>query len=219
MKTFPALFASLIISLCCLSLNAEMTIKPKAAATHFYTVNFDEKLLDIFALAKTGKIIKSNEEPVAAITDTFYTIAAEKFKTDLNLELLPINELKGKVKYSNLYPDCPDIKKVLKAAKGYKYYVDYYVNIYSNTAPAADNMPTDIVTPMYAISFTVYDDNGKEFAKMHFVYKSKMPLTKNKQEYDKLGGHIKSNLCSLYSEALNELTIEYKKILQSKHYI
>jgi len=191
------------------------TLKDDKAVTHFYIVNIDEDLLDVSTSAKVNDKTPSRNEFVVGIIDTFYAIASERFKNELGLELLPLGELQGKVKYNSQYPNCPDmtnIKKVLKNAAGYKYYTDYFVNIFSdnNTDSSVKSAPNRI-RPLYAICFTIYDASGKQVKKIDMTYKSRKPLAENKQDMKDLNQQMKSKLSKFYSEALTGFAFEYKK--------
>ena len=212
---------SLLLCLSCLGLNAQ-TLPDKIAVTHFYMVNLDEDLANVFTYKSAKTPDKySVGDVVASIIDTFYTIAAERFKNELGLQLLPLNELKSRIKYNSLYPNCPDlsnIKKVLKCASGYNYYTDFFVNIFSelNTESPVRPLPNKI-KPLYAISFTLYDNTGKIVQKIDFSYKSRQALSESsKADFDRNSQQLKSKLCDLYAEALNGFEIVCKKKLTAQ---
>jgi len=217
MKTV-LLFA--LVTLCSLKSGAQTTSKDKAV-TYFYVVNLDDDLSRILSLKKvvekdsTAFDQKLNNEMIASIADTFYTITLEKFRHELGLELLPLNALQGQVKYNTKYPNCPDVsnvKKVLKSASGYKYYADYYVNVFSDVSIYSPVIPSPTgIKPLYAISLTIYDQTGKVLKKINLSYKSNKALVDLKADSNKSGEQMKSKLCNMYSEALNRVATEYKK--------
>jgi hypothetical protein len=211
MRTICILFVTLMMS--CFVSQAQTSPENKAV-THFYIVNLDEELVDVFTSTKTDNKTVAGNEFIQSVIDTFYTIASAKFKNELGLELLPLAELNGKVKYNNQFPNCPDmtnIKKVLKHASGYKYYMDYFVNVFSDVPESSvTSLPTRI-KPLYAISFTIYDGSGRQVKKIDLSYKSKKPLIENKQDMSRVSQVMKIKLSSYYSEALNGVTLEYKK--------
>jgi hypothetical protein len=210
----------------CLGLHAQ-SLNGEKAVTHYFMVNIDESIQDIFSSVKPEKNIpksKENQEKknriIEGIIDTFYTIASARVKEELGLELLPLNELHNKIKYSSEYPNCPkmtDIKKVLLSASGYKYYVDFYINIYSNFSEAAETSSPDRIKPLYAISFTLYDAKGKLVKKTNFSFRSKEVLVKETiKDQNFLGTYMKTNLCNYYNEALNGFSNLDKKKLTAE---
>lgn len=221
MKSLTGLFFVVLISV---SLVNAQSINSEKAATHFYIVNLDNELLDILnqtnAKGKLDAATMEKTDMVASIIDSVYNMSSQVFKSDLGLELLPLNELQSKIKYNSEFPNCPNmvnIKKVLKTASGYKYYADYFVNIFSGLNPDSQAKPSlNQIRPLYAISFTLYDGTGKIVKKMDFSYKSKKPLADNKKDAAKTNEEIKSKICSQYNLALNEFTAEYKKMLIAK---
>jgi hypothetical protein len=196
------------------------SLQTNQSVTYFYTVNFDKTLAQLFNSTDVNNTINesyntfTNNDVIAGIIDTFYCIASEKFRSELSMELLPLKELQGKVKYSMMYPKCPsitNIKKVMKSASGYQYYVDYYINVYSDLTPTLyDALPPTRIRPVYAISFTIYDSNGVQVKEIKLCYKSKKTLANEQEKLDKTSQKMKSQLCSFYSEALNQLTMAYK---------
>jgi len=188
------------------------------AVTHFYIVNFDNELLNFLNASKEDISNNSLNSPVTMlIMDTLYQISTQIFKKELGLELLPLNELQNKIKYNKTFPDCPDvfsINKVLKKASGYKYYIDYYVNIFSDvTNKSALTSSLSQIKPLYAISFTLYDSNGKVVKKFQYSYRSTEPLANDKEKKQISKQDIKTNLCSTYEVALKKFTSGYKKNL------
>lgn len=214
MKTLIIL---VFIIVSCVGLRAQ-SLQGSQPVTYFYTVNFDDNMVSIFNSSDTASSVPSttfdNSKFLASLADTFYCIAAEKFKAELGLELLPLNELQGKVKYSNAYPECPNlasIKKAVKTAAGYKYYVDYYVNVFSDLSPESTLEPNaKRIRPLYAISFTIYNRSGKPVKEIKLSYKSRKPLADEKEDMSAPSCQMKVKLCNFYNEALNELTEVYK---------
>lgn len=214
MKTLIILAVTI---LSCVGLKAQK-LQGSQPVIYFYTVNFDDNMVSIFnssdTLNNVSSTVLSNDKFLASLVDTFYCIAANKFKNELDLELLPLSELQGKVKYSNTYPECPNlanIKKAVKTAAGYKYYVDYYVNVFSDLSPESTLEPSaKRIRPLYAISFTIYNRNGKPVKEIKLSYKSRKPLADEKDDMFAPSCHMKAKLCSFYNEALNELTEVYK---------
>lgn len=189
------------------------------AATHFYIVNIDNDLLSIMNSINNENISGATVAGSIAnsIIDTIYEISAQTFRTQLGLDLLPLSELRDKIKYNKTYPECPDmvnINKVLKVASGYKYYVDFYVNIYSEiTNESVINPTPSQIRPLYAISFTLYDNTGKVIKKLQYSYQSPKVLEENKKRSVAIDKIVKTNLCGMYEIALKEFTSEYKKNL------
>lgn len=224
MKILTSLmFAALMMILG--NVNAQ-TPEAGKAATHFYIVNVDNALLNISGpgTAKNNDDedddIAIQNEVVTHIIDSIYTISSELFKSQLGLELLPLNELKSKIRYSSEFPNCPNttnIKRVLKKVSGYKYYADYYVNIFSgyNNEYLAKPHLTQI-KPLYALSFTLYDNSGKVVKRIDFSYRSKKPMFNSNKNVNISSEKVKTELCNLYTDALKEFTIEYKKVLLAK---
>lgn len=207
-KTFTYLF----FFLGCFSI-AKAQVSERAA-THFYTVNFDSKFQNYFSLddSKGDSLNYTlSNKFTQAIADSMYVISANAFKTELGLELLPLSELKDKVRYNNEYPNYPDaikIKKVLKSASGYKYYVDFYINVFSGYSIDPTERPSlNHVKPIYAISFTLYNGNGNILKKIQFSHPSSEPIVENKCDKKE---HVELLLCNLYKEAMKEFTNEYK---------
>jgi hypothetical protein len=210
-----------LLMMSCIGLNSQ-TLPGGRTATYFYIVNFDNNLNELFKL--TGSEVSSsidlveglNKKFTTNIIDTFYTIASEKFKTELGLELKPLSELTGKVKYNKSYPDCPsvdNVKKVIKSVSGYQYFVDYYVNVFSeNSDNPESSLSPSIVKPIYAISFTLYDTNGKTLKQIQLCYRAKKSLAKTHKMDKSTHQEIKSELCSFYSEALDQVAMVYKRI-------
>jgi hypothetical protein len=189
------------------------------SVTYFYTVNFDKTLANLFNSTDVNNTVNKsyntiNNNIIAGIIDTFYHIASEKFRNELNMELLPLKELQGKIKYNTMYPKCPNIvniKKVMKFASGYTYYIDYYINIFSDLTPNLyDALPPTRIKPVYAISFTLYNSTGEQIKEIKLCYKSKKNLVSEQENLNKTSQKMKSQLCSFYSEALNQLTMAYK---------
>jgi hypothetical protein len=215
MKNLSLFFV--IIFVVCFGLNAQ-SLQERRAVTHFYVVNLDEDLYNVFTQAKHESSPGVENELIASILDTFYTIASVKFRNELGLELLPLTELKDKIKYNSRYPNCPDmsnIKKVLKSVAGYDYYADYYVNVFSDlNTDSQVQTPLSRIKPLYAISFTLYNATGKIVEKIDFSYKSRKTLAENsKVDVNKNGQQLKSKLCDLYSEALNGFYVICRKKL------
>lgn len=210
-------FLSTILWFCCIGLNAQ-NLQGEKTVTHFYIVNIDNDLRDAITSNNSDvnylKTFSNNF--VASIIDTFYTIASEKIKSDLGLELLPLNELQHKIKYNREYPNCPDvynIKKVLKGVAGYKYYMDYYVNVFSDLNTDSPVIPSlTRIRPLFAISFTLFNDQGKPVEKVTYSYKSRKPLAEvNKQTNGSINEQLKTRLCDYYTEALNAFSEVCKK--------
>jgi hypothetical protein len=209
----------------CLGIHAQ-SLNGEKAVTHYFMVNIDESIQDIFSSVKPEKNIPKSKENleknriIEGIIDTFYTIAAGRVKDELGLELLPLNELHNKIKYSSEYPNCPkmtDIRKVLLNAPGYQYYVDFYINIYSNFSEAAETTSPDRIKPLYAVSFTLYDAKGKVVKKTNFSFRSNEVLVKETiKDQNYFGTLLKTNLCSYYSEALNGFSNLSKKKLTAE---
>ncbi len=214
MKTLIILAVTI---LSCVGLRAQ-ALQGTQPVTYFYTVNFDDNMVSIFNSSDTVNNVPSttfdNGKFLASLVDTFYCLAANKFKSELDLDLLPLSELQGKVKYSNTYPECPNlssIKKAVKSAAGYKYYVDYYVNVFSDLSPESTLEPNaKRIRPLYAISFTIYNRDGKAVKEIKLSYKSRQPLACEKEEMSAPSCQMKAKLCDFYNEALNELTEVYK---------
>ena len=224
MRKISLLFAVTLLSW--MGLNAQ-AIQGEKSVTHFYIVNLDENLFDVFSSgmvdSKTTKSIDNEvvDEFIAGVIDTFYTIAAEKFKEDIGLELLPLNELNNKIKYNKKYPNCPDmdnIKKVLKNVSGYKYYMDYFVNIFSDANTDFSAKPTpNRIKPLFAISFNLYDGTGKLIEKIDYSYKSNKSLSEgSKPGIRPKSQQMKVRLCNSYSDALNGFSIVCKRKLTAQ---
>lgn len=202
-------------------INAQTPID--TAVTYYYIVNLDEDLTDLFSSqnkddgnSHEGEQIQVSDSLIASIIDTFYTMATITFKKELGLELLPLNELQGKIKYHNVYPNCPDltnIKKVLKVSPGYDFYTDYFVNIFADVNSTTPGMISPYkVRPLYAISLTLYDPKGKLVKKINLSYKARKPLAEGKPgSKNPDSQQLKLKLCTSYSEALIEATKAYKK--------
>ncbi len=211
------IFLSLFISL--KGLNAAEEIKGEKAATLFYIVNLDDQMLDVFkqVKAKTDDASASDNkiEVTSGVIDSIYAISSDVFKDDLGLELLPLNELQNKVKYNSQFPNCPNegnnIKKAVKNATGYKFYVDFFVNIYSGLNPSPNSKVTaKQIRPLYAISFTIYNKSGNVTLKKEFTYRSNDTLADNKKGKKITEQDIMSKLYNTYRTALREFTSEYK---------
>lgn len=213
-----------ILTISCFGLNAQ-SLQGEKAATHFYMINMDESLTNVFSFEKTETQTYRNtsdqgsNEFISCIIDTFYAIASAKLKDELGLELLPLNELHNKIKYSSEYPNCPDminIKKVLKNASGYQYYADFFVNIYSTFPETSEKLALNEIKPLYAISFTLFDSKGSVIQKIEFSFKSKEPLAKTNKQNESLEQQIKKSLCLYYGEALNGFSTMCKKKLTAQ---
>lgn len=185
----------------------------------------DESLMNVFSFEKTenqtyrNSSDQGNNKFISCIIDTFYAIASAKLKDELGLELLPLNELHNKIKYSSEYPNCPDminIKKVLKNASGYQYYADFFVNIYSTFPETSEKLALNEIKPLYAISFTLFDSKGSVIQKIEFSFKSKEPLAKTNKQNESLEQQIKKSLCLYYGEALNGFSTMCKKKLTAQ---
>jgi hypothetical protein len=206
-----------IAILSCVGLRAQ-ALQGSQPVTYFYIVNFDDNMVSIFKSSDTLNNISTtpfdNGKYLASLIDTFYYIAAEKFKNELGLELLPLGELQGKVKYNNTYPECPhlpNIKKAIKTAAGYKYYVDFFVNVFSDLSPESTLEPAaHRIRPLYALSFSIYNRDGKPVKEIKLSYKSRKSLADGKENITSSTCEMKTKLCSFYNEALNELTEIYK---------
>ena len=202
-------------------MNAQ-NLQGEKSATHFFIVNFDENLYDVLTSAKADKksADANGKEFIASIIDTFYSIATEKLKSEIGLELLPLNELHDKIKYNKEYPNCPDmdnIKKVLKSASGYKFYMDYYINVFSDlNSDLTINLSPSKIRPLYAIRFVLYDGLGKPVEKIDFSYKSKKPLADGNKQVNRTGQQLKLRLCDFYNEALDGFSIVCRKKLTSR---
>jgi hypothetical protein len=189
---------------------------PEKAATHFYIVNFDTKFQDFFSLdgnSSDSLNYALTDQFTQSIADSMYVISANAFKNDLGLELLPLTELRDKVRYNSEFPNYPDavnIKKVLKSASGYKYYVDFYINVFSGFSIDPTEKPSlNHTKPIYAISFTLYNGNGNILKKIQFSHHSKELIIENPNTTDKKI-YVETLLCNLYEEAIKEFTTEYK---------
>lgn len=203
--------------------NAQLFNSEKAV-THFYIVNVDKNLLGLSNSTNVGDENKEIEEIrsdlLTNIIDSIYTLSSEMFKTEIGLELLPLGELKNKIAYNANFPKCPDmvnIKKVLKKASGYKYYADYYVNIFSGFNGEYLAKPHFAqIKPLYAICFTLYDNTGRIVKKIDFSYKSKVPFGNNKKGSVKTNQEVQTRLCDMYCDAFKEFAQEYKRVLVAK---
>jgi len=181
-----------------------------SAVTHFYIVNLDDKLLE--SINDINRLDNSKYLTHKSIIDTFYSISVSFFKDALGLELLPLNELRKKVKYNDQFPECPaavGVKRVIKSASGYEFYADYYVNVFS------DNVDNDneayAVKPLFAISFTLYDSFGNRVKQIEYSYKSRKALDiKNIENSPDKGEAIKGQYSELYSNALSSFFTHYK---------
>ena len=197
-------------------------LQGERSVTHFYIVNMDNDLMEILTGNENSKLSRSTgNEFIAGIIDTFYTIAAERLKSEIGLEMLPLAELQNKIKYSKEYPNCPrtdNIKKVLKSASGYKYYMDYFVNIFSDTYMESFSTPPPTrVKPLFAICFTLYDATGKPIEKVDFSYKSRKTLADpNRPTGQKLAQQMKSRLCEDYNDALDGFSVICRRKLTAQ---
>ena len=217
MKTIVGIFVALMVS--GVGLKAQ-SLQSNKTATHFFIVNMDENLLNVLNEIKndkkneTSSAVPIDKDLMESIIDTFYSISSEKFKIEFGIDLLPLNELQSKIKYSNLFPNCPDvvnIRKVIKNASGYKFYTDYFVNIFSdiNTDYPVKNALMHI-RPLYAFCFNLYDATGKLVKNIKFSYKSKKPLADNRLDIEKTKQQMKAELSQFYSDALNEYASMHK---------
>jgi len=168
MKTMFGILVALGIS--CMGIKAQ-SLQSSKAVTHFFMVTMDENLLDVLNVIKDDKKNETqltqpvDKDLMESIIDTFYSISTEKFKSEFGLDLLPLNELQSKVKYNTLFSNCPDainIKKVIKNASGYKFYTDYFVNVFSDINTEYPVKPSLLrIRPLYAFCFNLYDASGK----------------------------------------------------------
>lgn len=204
-------------------INAQ-TLQGQKSATHFFMVNLDADIAEVLSANDAGKSVTvfslSSNEMITSIIDTFYQIAEERFKAELGLELLPLGELKNKIRYNKDYPLCPDmpnIKKVLKTASGYKFYLDYYVNVFSDLYQETMAKPTPTrIRPLFAICFTLYNASGIAIEKVEYSYKTRKPLAQANWPADKSCLQIKTRLCEYYSEALEGFSIVCRKKLTAQ---
>lgn len=89
----------------CLSINlSAICTKPfngEKAATHFYIVNLDEQILDMFNQftdnCKDQQVNPIKKEFTANVIDSIYAISAQMIKMEIGLELLPLSELQNKI--------------------------------------------------------------------------------------------------------------------------
>jgi len=181
-------------------------LEVEKAATLFYIVNLDDQMIDMFNQAKPkGEEQSVNSDKLelkSSVMDSIYAISCEVFKNDLGLELLPLNELHNKIKYNNQYPNCPNgeyVKKLVKTGSDYKFYADFYVNIYSGLGTSSIVKPNaKQIKPLYAISLTLYNKSGNVTLKKEFSYKSKDPLAESKKSKTLSAEEIKSKLYDYY---------------------
>lgn len=205
------------------AINAQ-TLQGQKSATHFFMVNLDADIAEVLSAGDAVKNVSvyslSSNGMITSIIDTFYQIAEERFKAELGLELLPLGELKNKIRYNKDYPLCPDmpnIKKVLKTASGYKFYLDYYVNVFSDLYQETMAKPTPArIRPLFAICFTLYNASGIAVEKVEYSYKTRKPLAQANLSTDKSCQQIKTRLCEYYSEALEGFSVVCRKKLTAQ---
>jgi hypothetical protein len=210
-------YVFLAFSILFTSANAQTTT-PEKAATHFFIVNLDGHLMDALNPSQEFTDDQAYElNAISVIIDSLYRISAETFKNELNIELLPLTELKSKIKYNRFFPNCPNVtnvKKVIKVAAGYTYYADFYVNIFSGITNEVTSKPSLYkIRPLYAFSFTLYDKSGKVVKKIDFNYKAKKSLVDSSYDTHKSGNDVKAAIVSLFHSAVYEFSAEYKKKL------
>ena len=202
-----------VLVVSCMRLKAQ-SMQSSNAVTHFFIVNLDENMVDVLNFLKnekkadnfTGELL--DKKAFESIMDTFYTIFSEKFKNEFGINLLPLGALQNKIRYSNQFPNCPavvNIKKVIRNASGYKYYTDFFVNIFSDLTSEYPAKPSLLrIKPIYALCFNLYDGNGTLIRNICFSYKSKKSLAENRHESNKTIQEMKEELSEYYSDALNE---------------
>ena len=204
-----------VLVVSCLGLKAQ-SMQSCNAVTHFFIVNLDENMADVLNFLQNEKKTDNfmgellDKKAFEEIMDTFYTIFCEKFKNEFGINLLPLRELQNKIKYNSHFPTCPDvvnIKKVIKNASGYKYYTDFFVNIFSDLSAEYPAKPSLMrIKPIYALCFNLYDSNGALIRNICFSYKSKKSLAETRHELNKTIQEMKAELSEFYSDALNEFT-------------
>jgi len=162
---------------------------------------------------------RAGSKLVASLIDTLYQMTRQRFKDSLNINLLPLNELKDDIRYDATYPACPTInskRKAIRKAKGYDRYGKIYINFNTGTSVGVKGLTVGEKYPNVWIKINVYDEGKnkikkisvkKDFNKDIGVSTVKNKWTQKKQ-YDL--ETMRRNLSGLYSITLNEVLNEYK---------
>lgn len=156
---------------------------------------------------------------VASLIDTLYQMTRQRFKDSLNINLLPLNELKDDIRYDGTYPACPTInskRKAIRKAEGYDRYCKIYINFNTGTSVGVKGLTVGEKYPNVWIRMKVYDEDKnrvkkinvrKDFNKDIGVSTVKHKWTQQKK-YDL--ETMRKNLSSLYSITLKDVLNEYK---------
>ena len=157
---------------------------------------------------------------IASLVDTLYQITQKHFKDSLNITLLPLNELEGKIKYDEYgYPSAPleGSKRIaIKKAPGYKRYAKLYINFHTGTSAGFKGLTVGQKLPKVWIKMKVYDENkdklksisvNKDFDKDIGVSTVKHAWTQ-REEYDL--EVMRKNLSGLYELTMNDVLNAYK---------
>ena len=161
---------------------------------------------------------KAGSKLVASLIDTLYQMTRKEFNDSLNINLLPLNELKDDIRYDITYPACPTInskRKAIRKAGSYDMYCKIYINFNTGTSVGVRGLTFGEKYPNVWIKINVYDEDKnklkkisvkKDFNKDIGVSTVKHKWTQQK-DYDL--ETMRRNLSGLYSITLDDVVKEY----------
>lgn len=184
--------------------------------------NFTDGWSDAAKYDETAELKEKN--PVAYFNYMAKTKMIEKtretFKDKLDIEIKPLETLKGKVTYSGAFPAESKAKKVLKAAPGEAYYISYRVDMFKGgvgVGPAGVSLGGNF-KPTTTITLTIFNAKGKELQEFEIKEKTDIVIGKTKASVGNLEigdgmdpDVVLERTLTVYEAALNELVADYLK--------
>ncbi|REE00546.1 hypothetical protein [Marinoscillum furvescens] len=171
---------------------------------------------------ETAELKESN--PVAYFNYMAKTKMLEKtkktFKEKLDIEIKPLETLKGKISYNGSFPSEAKAKKVLKNAPGEEYYISYRVDMFKGgvgVGPAGVSLGGNF-KPTTTITLTIFNAKGKELQEFEIKEKTDIVVGKTKASVGnvEIGDGMDPDVVlertlTVYENALNELVADYLK--------
>ena len=112
---------------------------------------------------------RAGSKLVASLIDTLYQMTRKEFKDSLNINLLPLNELKDDIRYDATYPACPTInskRKAIRKTGSYDRYSTIYINFNTGTSVGVRGLTIGEKYPNVWIKINVYDEDKNKVKKI-----------------------------------------------------
>ncbi|MCG8476683.1 MAG: hypothetical protein MI784_14555 [Cytophagales bacterium] len=212
-------------------------MKGSAPTVHYYYLQLDDRIQEATEAAfgdvaqdaadEAGKAIDAEVSDLFSYTSIssrlyrdFWEMTQKRFKEELAVEFLPLNKLKGKIKYNGPYPNERKLKKAIKKVPGEKYYAS--LNVYMYKGGVNVGMGVSLggkLKPKTDIKFVLANEKGKVIDEIELKkIKTDIVVTKIRAEIGAIKAgkaddpeEIIKKMKQVYDNALNELIAKFKK--------